>query len=115
MNSKASPGNTSSGRSRHVRTPRNVVRVAAVMNRDAAKHIGARNTFIMRSARRNSLMLDKSPARSRIASNMKYPPYWPIRREELKPEDLPRRIQFCTWIFNPAKIANFKRSILPLF
>ena len=46
---------------------------------------------------------------------MKYHPYWPIRWEELKPEDLPRRIQFCTWIFNQAKMANFKRSILPLF
>ena len=29
---------------------------------------------------------------------MKYHPYRPIRRQELKPEDLPRRIQFCTWI-----------------
>ena len=45
---------------------------------------------------------------------MKYHPYWPIRRETLKPEDLPRRIQFCTWIFNQAKMANFKRSLLPL-
>jgi len=44
---------------------------------------------------------------SRIATDMKYHPYCPIRREELKPEDLPRRILFCTWI-------NFKRSILPL-
>ena len=60
MNSKTSPGNTSSGRSRHVRIPRNVVRVAAVMNRDAVKHIGARNTFIVSSARRNSLMIGKS-------------------------------------------------------
>ena len=34
---------------------------------------------------------------------MKYPSYWPLRLEELKPEDLPRRIQFCTWIFNQAK------------
>ena len=114
MNSKTSPGNTSSGRSRHVRTPRNVVRVAAVMNRDTVKQIVGRNTFIVSSARRNSLMLDKS-SRSRIASNMKYHPYWPIRREELKPEELPRRIQFCTWIFNPAKMANFKRSILYSF
>ena len=50
MNSKTSPGNTSSGRYRHVRTTRNVVMVAAVMNRDAVKHIGARNTFIVSSA-----------------------------------------------------------------
>ena len=97
-----------------LRTTRHFVRVAAVMNRDAVKHIGARNTFIVSSARRNSLMLGKS-SWPRIASYMKYHPYWPIRREELKPEDLPRRIQFCTWIFNQAKMANFKRSILPLF
>ena len=32
VNSKTSPGNLFSGRSRHVRTPRNVARVAAVMN-----------------------------------------------------------------------------------
>ena len=51
------PGNSSSGRSRHVRTLRNVVRDAAVMNRDAAKHIGARNTSSVSSARRISLML----------------------------------------------------------
>ena len=76
MKSKTSPGNTSSGRSRHVRTTSNVVRVAAVINRDAIKQIGARNTFIVSSARRNSLMLGKS-SWSRIASNMKYHPYWP--------------------------------------
>ena len=44
VNNKTSPGNSLSGRSRHVRTPRNVARVAAVMNRDAAKHIGDRNS-----------------------------------------------------------------------
>jgi len=49
----------------------------------------------------------------RIATDLKYNPYWPIRREELKPEDLPARIQFSTWIFNNAKMANFKRSKLP--
>jgi len=27
---------------------------------------------------------------SRISTDMKYHPYWPIRWEELKPEDLPR-------------------------
>ena len=90
MNSKTSPGNSFSGRSRHVRTPRNVVRVAAVINRDAAKHIGARNTSPVSSARRNSLMLSKS-GWSRISTDMKYHPYWPIRREYL-----PKRIQFCT-------------------
>ena len=58
-NSKTSPGNTS----RHVRTPRNVVRDAAVMRRDAAKHIGARNTSPVSSARRNSLMLSSSTGR----------------------------------------------------
>ena len=60
MNRKTSPGNTSRGRSRHVRTTRNVARVAEVMNRDAVKQIGARNTFIVSSARRNFLMLGKS-------------------------------------------------------
>ena len=66
-----------------VDTPRNVVRVAAV--------IGAEHTSPVSSVRRNSLMLTKSSCQ-----------YCPIRREELKPEDLPRRIQFCTWIFNQA-------------
>ena len=114
VNSKTSPGNSSIGRSRHARTTRNVVRVAAVMNRDAAKQIGARHTSPVSSARRNSMMLGKS-SWSRISTDMKYHPYWPIRREELKPEDLPRRIQFCTWIFNQAKMANLKLAILPLF
>ena len=65
------------------------------MNRDAAKHIGARNTSPVSSARRNSLMLSKS---SWISTDIKYHPFRPIKRQELKPEDLPRRIQFCTWI-----------------
>ena len=56
----------------------------SVMNRDAVKHIEARNTFIVSSARRNSLMFGKS-SWSRTVSNMKYHPYWPIKREELKP------------------------------
>ena len=61
MNSKTSPGNTSSGYDPEMSELRNVVRVAAVMNRDAVKHIGVRkNTFIVSSARRNSLMLGKS-------------------------------------------------------
>ena len=83
-----------------------------MMNRDAAKHIGARNTSPVSSARGISLMLIKS-SWLRIATDLKYNPYWPIRREELKPEDLPGRIQFSTWIFNNAKMANFKRSKLP--
>ena len=86
VNSKTSPGNTSSGRSRHVR---NVVRVASVINRDAAKQIGFRNTSPMSSARRNSSMLRKS-SWSRISTDMKYHQYRPIRSEELKPEDLSR-------------------------
>ena len=93
VNSKTSPGNSFSGRSQHVRTPRNIARVAAVINRDAVKHIGDRNTSPVTSARRNSLMLSKS-SWSRISTDMKYHPYWPIRRHELKPEDLPRRLQF---------------------
>ena len=40
-----------------LRTTRHFVSFAAVINRDAVKHIGARNTFIVSSARRNSLML----------------------------------------------------------
>ena len=95
VNSKTSPGNSFSGRSQHVRTPRNVARVAAVINRDAAKHIGAINTSPVSSARRNSLMLSKS---SWISTDIEYRPYRPIKQQELKPEDLPRRIQFCTWI-----------------
>ena len=54
MNSKTSLGNSSSGRSRHVRS---VVRVGAVMNRDVAKHIESGNTSPMSSVRRNSSML----------------------------------------------------------
>ena len=60
VKSKTSTGNILSGRSWHVRTPRNVVMDAAVMNRDAVKPIASRNTFIVSSARRNSLMLGKS-------------------------------------------------------
>ena len=86
MNSKTSLGNSSSGRSRHVRS---VVKVGAVMNRDVAKHIESGNTSPTSSVRRNSSMLSKS-SWSRISTDMKYNPYWPIRWEELKPEDLPR-------------------------
>ena len=64
MNSKTSPGNTSSASDPDMSDSELIEMLSglvhAVMNRDAVKHIGARNTFIVSSARRNFLMLGKS-------------------------------------------------------
>ena len=70
-----------------------------MMNRDAAKHIGARNTSPVSSARGISLMLIKS-SWLRISTDLKYNPYWPIRREELKGSErlckvVELSVQFC--------------------
>ena len=46
------------------------------------------------SGRQNALALDKS-GWWRLAKDIKYHPYKAIRRQELNPADLPRRLQFC--------------------
>ena len=97
VNSSTSPGASHSGRPKSVRTPRNVVRVKRTMDRDARKKIGDGDQSPVNSARRNRIGMDKS-SWSRIGREIKYHPYRPVRRQELKPEDLPRRSRFCNWI-----------------
>ena len=95
--SKVSPGDSYSGRPKSARSNENVERVRATMDRDALKVLGDQNTSPVNSARRNSLGITKSTW-SRIAKDINYHRYKPIRRQELKPEDLQRRVQFCDWV-----------------
>jgi len=98
-NTKASPGVTHSGRPRTARTQANNVRVKAVMDRDSTKMIGAGDRSPVRSARRNGLGI--SPASwVRIKQDIKYHPYKPVRRQELKPADYPR-LWFNKYLGNP--------------
>lgn len=96
-NSKSRPGVNHSGRPRTVRTPGNTQAVKDVMDRDAGKVIGDRNASPVNSSRQNVLAVDKS-SWSRIRKDLKYHPFKPVRRHELKPGDLPRRLDFCHWI-----------------
>ena len=64
------------------------------MDRDAGKLIGDGNASPVSSGRQNALALDKS-GWWRLAKDIKYHPYKAIRRQELNPADLPRRLQFC--------------------
>ena len=96
-NSKSSPGLTHSGRPRTVRTPPNNAAVKTVMDRDATKEIGDATRSPVSSARRNVLAIDKS-SWSRIKKELRYHPYKPVRRHQLLPQDLPRRLAFCQWL-----------------
>ena len=96
-NSKSSPGDTHSGRPTTQRTAPNIAAVKAVMDRDATKQMGDATVSPVSSARRNILAIAKS-SWSRIKLELRYHPYKPVRRHELKPQDLPRRMQFCTWL-----------------
>jgi len=60
VNSSTSPGAFHSGRPKSVRTPRNVVRVKQIMDRDARKKIGDGDQSPVNSARRNRIGIDKS-------------------------------------------------------
>jgi inhibitor of nuclear factor kappa-B kinase subunit alpha len=96
-NSAKSPGDSNSGRRRTSRTPENKEAVKEVMDRDAPKRIGDATVSPVSTCRRNTLALAKS-SWSRIKTELRYHPYKPIRRHELKPQDLPRRLQFCQWL-----------------
>ena len=96
-NSKSSPGLTFSGRPRTQRTPPTIASVKGVMDRDAAKEIGDATVSPISSARRNVLAIAKS-SWSRIKLELRYHPYKPVRRHELKPGDPARRMVFCQWI-----------------
>ena len=96
-NSKSSPGDTHSGRPRTQRTPQNLAAVKAVMDRDAPKQIGDSTVSPVSTARRNVLAIAKS-SWSRMKLDLRYHPFKPVRRHELKPQDLPRRVAFCTWL-----------------
>ena len=61
------------------------------------KVIGDNAVSPINSCRRNSLALDKS-AFWRLTKEIRYHPYKPVRRHELKPGDLPRRLAFCQWL-----------------
>ena len=99
VNSVKSPGVTHSGRRKTVNT--NLVRnnVRNILDQDSVKELGDRATSPVSTARRNSLRISKS-SWSRICCDIKYHPYKPIRRQELKQLDLARRVNFCQWISN---------------
>ena len=99
VNSVKSPGVTHSGRRKTVNT--NLVRnnVRNILDQDSVKELGDRATSPVSTARKNSLRISKS-SWSRICCDIKYHPYKPIRRQELKQLDLARRVNFCQWISN---------------
>ena len=93
-NSKSSPGVTHSGRPKSSTSDQNKQRVKVVMNRDRVKRLGDNQVSPRSSARRNALALDKS-AWWRLAKELRYHPYKPVKRHELQAGDLPRRLAFC--------------------
>ena len=97
VNSASSPGVTHSGRPKTSTSDQNKQRVKAVMDRDRVKEFGDPAVSPTSSGRRNVLALDKS-AWWRLAKELRYHPYKPVRRHELKPGDLPRRLAFCQWL-----------------
>ena len=97
VNSSSSPGITHSGRPRTQRTDQNKQAVKAVLDRDAQKRIGDAMVSPVNSARLNTLGLNKSTW-CRLVKDLRYHPYKPLRRHELQPADLPRRLHFCRWL-----------------
>ena len=67
------------------------------MDRDRVKEFGDSAVSPTSSGRRNVLAVDKS-AWWHLAKELRYHPYKPVRRLELKPSDLPRRLAFCQWL-----------------
>ena len=96
-NSISSPGNSNSGRRRTVRTDANKQNLKVVLDRDSTKKIGDATKSPVSSARRNVLQIKRSSF-SRLVSDLKYHPYKPIRRHELKQGDFEKRRTFCTWL-----------------
>ena len=97
VNSKSSPGVTHSGRSKSSTSDQNKQRVKVVMDRDRVKRLGDNQVSPRSSGRRNALALDKS-AWWRLAKELRYHPYKPVKRHELQAGDLPRRLAFCQWL-----------------
>ena len=69
--------------------------VRQTMDADSIKEIGDVNP--VSSCRRNILGISKS-SWSRISKSLHYHPYKPMRCQDLRPADLPKRRAFCTWI-----------------
>ena len=67
------------------------------MDRDAPKPIGDPNFSPVSTCRINALNIDKSTW-WRLKGDLKYHPYKAIRRHQLQPQDLPRRLAFCQWL-----------------
>ena len=97
VNSKNSPGASFSGRTKTSTSDQNKQMVKAVMDRDRVKEHGDNTVSPVSSCRRNALGLDKS-AWWRLAKDIRYHPYKPVRRHQLQPGDLPRRLAFCQWL-----------------
>ena len=97
VNSKSSPGVTHSGRPKSSTSDENKQRVKVVMDRDRVKRLGDNQVSPRSSGRRNALALDKS-AWWRLAKELRYHPYKPVKRHELQAGDLPRRLAFCQWL-----------------
>ena len=97
LNSKSSPGVTFSGKPRTQRTAPVIARVKGVMDRDAVKEMGDATVSPISSSRRNVLGIPRS-SWLRIKLELRYHPYKPVRRHQLKPGDHARRLVFCRWI-----------------
>ena len=67
------------------------------MDRATPKLLGDPTFSPVSTCWRNVLAGDKS-SWSWIKTELRYHPYKPIRSHELKPQDLPRRLQFCYWL-----------------
>ena len=70
--------------------------VKAVLDRDVVKKEGDNTVSPVSSGRRNVLALNKS-AWWRLTKELKYHPYKMVHRQLLKPQDPPRRLDFCNW------------------
>ena len=88
---------THSGPRYTVNTPVNRADTKVVLDRDKNKMLGDATVSSVSSARRNVLGLGKS-SYNRIMKRLKYHPYKPICRYQLKPGDLPWRLQFFHWL-----------------
>ena len=107
LNSKASPGQTHSGRPRTAQTAANVAAVRALTAHDAAKDLERAHSPVS-TARQNVLGIAKSTW-SRICKSEKLNCYKMVRSQKLLPGDYQRRLDMCRFFLtlNAGNINNF--------
>ena len=96
-NKASSPGESHSGMKNTAMTPETMEAVKNVLDRDMGKRLGDATMSPVRTARKNKLGLPHSTW-NELTQKLNYHPYKIIRRQDLLPEDLPRRLQFCNWL-----------------